>query len=157
MTDETPTERSSSPEQNTPTVTTDNTSANTAAQTPKKAPEARRAERFHVKWRAAVALGAAPNPTIYHGWLKDISTSGTAIFSEKTIPHSAAAVLHIEMPKTNNQPEHILTLKVRIVYGVYDASANQFRTGIEFIEFSHSDDKKFLETYLNKHCHRQTH
>lgn len=118
--------------------------------------EVRRANRFLVKWRSAIVLGSAANQVTYHGWLKDISITGTAIFSDKTIPHGSLAELHIEVPATIDQKEHILTLKARIVYSLYDSSANQFRTGIEFIKFASSADQTFLSTYLNKYCHPKT-
>lgn len=115
--------------------------------------EVRRATRFVVKWRAAIALGSGAEQVIYHGWLKDISISGTALFSERAIPHSPLIELHIEVPAINTQKERILTLQARIIYSLHDGSAHQFRTGIEFVKFASSNDQSFLATYLNKNCH----
>lgn len=123
---------------------------------PKAKPEdARRATRFRVKWRAAIVTGSGKNEVIYHGWLKDISTAGTAIFSEHPIPLLKSFDLYIEIPAISGQKERILTLKARIVYAVYDGEASEFRTGMEFTKFASGSDQTFLATYLNKNCHPQ--
>lgn len=128
-----------------------NANQNEAAAQQKPATDSRRATRFVVKWRSAVILDIT-NQKIYHGWLKDISVSGTAVFSDKSIPHSSSAELHIEVPAVYDQKERILALDARIVYGVYDTAALQFRTGIEFVKFSSSNDQLFLGNHLKKHC-----
>lgn len=137
------------------------TSPTSPAVTPpaQKAPatEVRRAQRYRIKWRSAVLIGPATNQVTYHGWLKDISHTGTALFSEKAIPPNQTVELYIEVPAAIDDKEHILTIKARIVYVVYDAPENQFRSGIEFIKFSSSKDQTFLASYLNKHCHPLTH
>lgn len=118
-----------------------------------KTEEARRATRFRVKWRTAIVTGSGDSEVIYHGWLKDISTAGTAIFSEHPIPLLKSFDLCIEVPAVPGQKERILTLKARIVYAVYDSEAMEFRTGMEFTKFSSGNDQTFLATYLNKNCH----
>lgn len=112
--------------------------------------EARRSMRFHIKWRSAVVLATDQKAT-YHGWLKAISTTGTAIFSGHAIPLNPRAAFHIEIPAIHIPQARILTLTVRLVYCVYDGSASQFRTGVEFIDFP-SNERAFLDNYLKKHC-----
>lgn len=126
------------------------------ADTPKprtRTEEARRATRFRVKWRAAVVTGSGDSEVIYHGWLKDISTAGTAVFSEHPIPLLKTFDLYIEVPALPGQKERILTLKAHIVYAVYDGEAAEFRTGMEFTKFASSSDQTFLAAYLNNNCH----
>ncbi|MBI3221510.1 MAG: PilZ domain-containing protein [Nitrosomonadales bacterium] len=111
------------------------------------------ATRFRVKWRAAIVSGSGDSEVIYHGWLKDVSTAGTAIFSERPIPLLKSFDLYIEVPAMPGQKERILTLKARIVYAVYDGEAAEFRTGMEFTKFASANDQTFLATYLNNNCH----
>lgn len=124
---------------------------------PKAAKDERRVTRFHVKWRADAVIATAVKQVTYPGWLKDISMSGTAIFSDKAIPLSKSFELYIDVPAVIGQKEHVLTLQARVVYCVYDASAGQFRTGIEFSKFASSNEQIFLATYLSKHCHPLSH
>lgn len=108
--------------------------------------EHRSVPRFYVKWRAVAFIDAQSQ---YHGFIKDISTKGAAIFLDRNLQSLEFIKLHIQVPPSNTLREpRILKVYGKIAYTTHDRSELLFRTGISFLKFDSEHDPGFLETFL---------
>ncbi len=111
--------------------------------------EHRSVPRFYVKWRAIAFIDAQSQ---HHGFIKDISTKGAAVFLDRNLQSLEFIRLHIHVPPshTSNAPR-ILNVYGKIVYTTHDINELLFRTGITFLKFDSEQDPAFLETYLTNY------
>lgn len=109
--------------------------------------EHRSAQRFYVRWRAIAFIDTQSQ---HHGFIKDISLKGAAVFLDRNLQSLEFIKLHIHVP-----PSHVAraprTVEVygKIIYTVYDNKELLFRVGVNFLKFDSEHDPVFLETYLN--------
>lgn len=108
--------------------------------------EHRSVPRFFVKWRAVALIDEQDR---HHGFIKDISIKGAAVFLDRNLQSVEFIKLHIHIP-----PSHVTntarTVQVygKVVYAVYDSRELLFRSGIHFLRFDSEHDPGFLEMYL---------
>jgi len=101
---------------------------------------------FQVKWRAIAFIDAQSQ---YHGFIKDISVKGTALFLDRNLQSLEFVKLHIQIPPSHTLREHrILKAYGKIIYTTHDRSELLFRTGISFLKFEQEGDSVFLEAFL---------
>lgn len=120
------------------------------AKSPPSAPqggkEHRSVPRFLVKWRAVAFIDAQNQ---YHGYIKDVSAQGAAVFLDRNLQALEFIKLHIQIPPSYTLREpRILKVYGKIVYTTHDRSELLFRTGIRFLTFDSEQDSAFLETFL---------
>lgn len=114
--------------------------------TPQGSKEQRSAPRFIVKWRAIAFLDAQNQ---HHGYIKDISVKGAAVFLERNLQSLKLIKLHIHVPPTHTVTEpRVIEVYGKVVYTVYDNRELLFRAGISFLKFDSEHDPLFLENYL---------
>ncbi|MDZ4202622.1 MAG: PilZ domain-containing protein [Gallionella sp.] len=119
---------------------------------PKGGKEHRKSERYRVKWHAAAFI--EPDG-LYHGYIKDISAHGAAIFLDKNIKHGQSIKLHIHVPPLHiAQAPHVVEVQGTVAYTVHDAEELQFRVGVRFLRFITEHDPVFLAGYLSNNATR---
>lgn len=108
--------------------------------------EHRSVPRFYVKWRAVAFIDAQNQ---HHGFIKDISVKGAAVFLDRNMQSLEFIRLHIHVPPshTSNAPR-ILDVYGKIAYTTHDSKERLFRVGITFLKFDSEHDLAFLEKYL---------
>ena len=108
--------------------------------------EHRSVPRFYVKWRAVAFIDAQNQ---HHGFIKDISVKGAAVFLDRNMQSLEFIRLHIHVPPshTSNAPR-ILDVYGKIAYTTHDSKERLFRVGIVFLKFDSEHDPAFLEKYL---------
>lgn len=120
------------------------------AKSPPSAPqggkEHRSVPRFLVKWRAVAFLDAQNQ---YHGYIKDVSVKGAAVFLDRNLQALEFIKLHIQIPPSYTlREQRILKVYGKIVYTTHDRNELLFRTGIHFLTFDSESDQEFLEAFL---------
>ena len=92
--------------------------------------EHRSVPRFYVKWRAVAFIDAQNQ---HHGFIKDISVKGAAVFLDRNMQSLEFIRLHIHVPPshTSNAPR-ILDVYGKIAYTTHDSKERLFRVGIGF-------------------------
>lgn len=116
------------------------------ASVPKGGKEHRSVPRFYVKWRAIAFIDAQSQ---HHGYIKDISVRGAAIFLDRNLQSLEFVKLHIHVPPTHTaKTSRTVEVYGKIVYTVYDNRELLFRVGVSFLKFDSEHDPVFLETYL---------
>lgn len=140
---------------------TNSPSANLPTQPVKKSPatvqgskEHRSVPRFYVKWRTVAFID---DKSQYHGFIKDISTKGAAVFLDRNLQPLELTKLHIHVPPHQAaEAPRIIEVYGRIVYITHDNNELLFRVGVSFLKFGSKHDLAFLETYLTKYQTRIT-
>lgn len=111
--------------------------------------EHRSAQRFYVKWRAVAFIDAQSQ---HHGFIKDISAKGAAVFLERNLQSLEFIKLHIHVPPSHTlKAPRIIAVYGKIIYTTHDRNELLFRAGISFLKFDSEHDPAFLETYLANH------
>ncbi|WP_435626780.1 PilZ domain-containing protein [Candidatus Ferrigenium straubiae] len=128
------------------------TPASQLPQHPKDSPaiqgskEHRSMPRFFVKWRAIAFIDAQSQ---HHGFIKDISVKGAAVFLERNLQSLKLIKLHIHVPPAPTaKAPRVIEVYGKVVYTVYDNRELLFRAGISFLKFDSEHDPLFLENYL---------
>lgn len=108
--------------------------------------EHRSAQRFYVKWRAIAFIDAQSQ---HHGFIKDISVKGAAVFLDRNLQSLEFVKLHIHVPPSHAaKTSRTVAVYGKIIYTVYDNRELLFRVGVSFLKFDSEHDPAFLETYL---------
>jgi hypothetical protein len=108
--------------------------------------EHRSVPRFYVKWRAVALLDAQNR---HHGFIKDISIKGAAVFLDRNLQSVEFIKLHIHVPPSHTaKAPRVIEVYGKVVYTVYDNQELLFRAGVSFLKFDSEHDPVFLETYL---------
>lgn len=108
--------------------------------------EHRSAQRFYVKWRTTALIDAQSQ---HHGFIKDISVKGAAVFLDRNLQSLEFVKLHIHVPPSHaSKTSRTVAVYGKIVYTVYDNRELLFRVGVSFLKFDSEHDPAFLETYL---------
>lgn len=108
--------------------------------------EHRSAQRFYVRWRATALIDAQSQ---HHGFIKNISVKGAAVFLDRNLQSLEFVKLHIHVPPSHAaKAPRTVAVYGKIIYTVYDNRELLFRVGISFLKFDSEHDPAFLETYL---------
>ncbi len=108
--------------------------------------EHRSVPRFFVKWRTIAFIDAQSQ---HHGYIKDISVKGAAVFLDRNLQSLEFVKLHIHVPPVHAvKAPRVIEVYGKVVYTVYDNRELLFRAGISFLKFDSEHDPMFLETYL---------
>lgn len=108
--------------------------------------EHRSAQRFYVKWRTTALIDAQSQ---HHGFIKDISVKGAAVFLDRNLQSLEFVKLHIHVPPSHaTKAPRTVAVYGKIIYTVYDNRELLFRVGVSFLKFDSEHDPAFLETYL---------
>jgi len=111
-----------------------------------KSKEHRSVPRFQVKWRAVALLDEQSR---HHGFIKDISIHGAAVFLERNLQAVEVVKLHIQIPPSHTlKAPHVIEVYGKVVYTVYDNRELLFRAGICFLKFGSERDPALLEACL---------
>ena len=102
--------------------------------------------RLHVRWHVDALVEGRD---LYHGFIKDISLKGTAIFLEQNLQKAKSIKLHIHVPPVakNTQPR-IMEVSGRVVYTSYDSNEGYFHVGVSFTGFKSSSDQEYLQARI---------
>lgn len=111
--------------------------------------EHRSAQRFYVKWRAIAFIDAQSQ---HHGFIKDISMKGAAVFLDRNLQSQEFIKLHIHVPPAYTlKVPRIIDVYGKVVYTAHDRHELLFRVGVNFLKFDSEQDPAFLETYLKNY------
>jgi hypothetical protein len=115
-----------------------------------KGKEHRSEQRYRVKWHVVVTIDGLGT---YRGFIKDISTKGTAVFLERNLQGVRTATLHVHVPtlETGGDPR-VIEVQGKVVYSNHDSDELHFRSGIFFTRFKAESDSAYLSTRLQS-CH----
>lgn len=120
---------------------------NSAPAVVKGSKEHRSAQRFYVKWRTIAFIDTQSQ---HHGFIKDISVKGAAVFLDRNLQSLEFVKLHIHVPPSHAaKAPRTVAVYGKIIYTVYDNKELLFRAGVSFLKFDSEHDPVFLETYLN--------
>lgn len=111
--------------------------------------EHRSEQRYRVKWYVVTTIDGLGT---HHGYIKDISTKGTAVFLERNLQGVRTITLHIYAPTLETGGSRIIEVQGKVVYSNHDSDELHFRSGIFFTKFKSKSDSAYLETRL-KNCH----
>ena len=94
-----------------------------------KNPAARlRAERYPVKWRAALEMGK----DFVYGNTIDVSTTGAGIIVATNLPLKRPVRLHLQLPPAHcSADREAVSLEGRIAYAILSGRPNGFLIGVE--------------------------
>lgn len=115
-----------------------------------KSKENRGEQRYRVKWHASATIDGLGT---HQGFIKDISTKGTAIFLGLNLQGVRLATLRIQMPPLEPRGDtHVIEVQGKVIYCNHDSEELFFRSGILFTQFKEASDLAFLSARL-KNCH----
>jgi len=110
--------------------------------------EHRAYQRYPVDWKAALVSEEVEGRQIFYGRASDVSLGGMSFLCDHNIffREMMTALLSVP-PLISGGKEKIVEVSGRMIYTVLAASIQQFRVGIQFVEFK-GDGKTALEDYL---------
>lgn len=113
-------------------------------------PEHRSHPRYRVDWRVAIVNEEGENRDIFYSRAYDVSLGGVSVLSDDNLFFANSVVVLLCLPPLiPNGKVKIVEAHSRIVYTVLGASIQQFRIGIQFIDFK-GDGHKVLHDHLGR-------
>ena len=102
--------------------------------------------RMRVKWHADALIDGV---TVYQGFVKDISLSGTDIFLGANLQKVKSLKMRIYVPPlSKKESPHIMDISGKVVYTSYDSNEFLFHTGVKFIQFESETDQAILQSRI---------
>jgi len=103
-----------------------------------------------VNWRVAIVNEVGDTRHIFYGRVHDISKGGVSVKSDDNLFfHNPVLVMLSVPPLVPNGKVTVIKVHSRIVYTVLSSSAQQFRSGFQFLKFE-GEGRKELEERLAK-------
>jgi flagellar biosynthesis GTPase FlhF len=108
--------------------------------------EHRQYPRYRVDWRVAIVNEAGGGRHVFYGRVHDISKGGVSIKSDDNLFfHNPVIVMLSVPPLVPGGAAKVIKVHSRIVYTVLASSAQQFRSGFQFLKFEGHGRKELEE------------
>lgn len=108
--------------------------------------ELRCAPRIRVRWHTDAFVDGQ---SVFHGFIKDVSLSGTDIFLERNLQKVKFVTLLIHVPPLSKSSHpHVMEVSAKVIYTAYDSNESLFHAGVNFTQFNLKSDLEYLKSRI---------